>query len=872
MKNTLFSRFSFLGVSITFNKVRALGVVFFLFLCTVASATHYRYGSVTYKYVPMPPGGVGACAIEVTVSQAWRESFGHFGGVPVVGSVTTFPTSLLVLEEIGGGVVTTSDIYLTATTVNLVDDWYFGVFKTVYILPKAATEYLISFSSCCRISTLINNADGDFRSECKVTACGLGNKSPVSSLSPIVKLSKGLSPAAFVIPGSDPDGHPITFRLATYAEAIAVGPGANAPTFAVSPTGHATISTVGYATGDQLNAFVAIEDPLGAKTMVDFLIEIVDSASVISTPPMFDFSITPAPAPCFDITVGDSLWFKVVAKDADTGDVVTITAVGVPLGAVVSPSNPSAGGNPDTMMVCWVPGPGDVGLSVISFTAEDASALTALTSVCILVKADTGCVAAGSLTLTSDTSWRKSTVVTGTNLSGVWGGVGGVLPPDASFTLPALIGQPYSFHSIDSVPGAQVIKTGRDVTYFRKYFTIGGDDDVAARIRMTVDDHVEVYVNGFLVVAQYTGTSANFKNPPFDADLQADGTIVNPNGGGDAFSTVTFSELDDIFVAGVNSLTLAVRNYAKPSDKGGFSFRMDLDYNVLSANCDVVDSCVSDSSWAKSTVVTPSNFSGFWGGVSSLPATGTYTLSAMEGQPYGFHSIDSVPGAKSIKTDNNITYFRKEFTMLDNIDVDSRLRMTVDDGMEIYINGQLIAREENVPVGNRKVPGHDLNFVAGGPVFVNGFAGGDPFDFVSTVDLDTVFVVGVNEVVLVVRNFAKAGDKGGFSFRMDLTKGGTSVVKKSDNRPEPEVVFAEVELPVQLYPNPTSSFVNIIVKEDVGVVNGEVSIMDLNGRILQQRSFDTQEIQLNLDGYTSGIYLVKINAGGKTHTSKVLKQ
>ena len=849
-----------------------MGVLFFLLLGSTVSATHYRYGSITYKYVPMPLGGVGACAIEVTVSQAWRESFGHFAGIPVVGSVTTSATSILELMEIGGGVVTTEPIFLTATTVNLVDDWYFGVFKKVFVLPLPAKEYLLSFTDCCRISTLINNADGYFRSECKVTACGLGNKSPVSSLSPIVKLSKGLSPAAFIIPGSDPDGDPLTFRLATYAEAISFGPGANAPTFAVSPAGHATISTVGYATGDQLNAFVAIEDPHGAKTMVDFLIEIVDSASVISTPPMFDFSITPAPAPCFDITVGDSLWFKVVAKDADTGDVVTITAVGVPLGAVVSPSNPSAGGNPDTMMVCWVPGPGDVGLSVISFTAEDASALTALTSVCILVKADTGCVVDGSLTLYSDTSWRKSTVETGTNLSGVWGGVGGVLPADGTFSLPALIGQPYSFPSIDSVPGAEVIKTGRDVTYFRKYFTIGGDDDVAARIRMTVDDHVEVYVNGFLVLAQYTGQGANFKNPPFDADLQADGTIVNPNGGGDAFSSVTFSELDDIFVAGVNSLTLAVRNYAKPSDKGGFSFRMDLDYKIKSANCDVLDSCVSDTSWDMSTVVTPSNFSGFWGGVASLPATATYTLPAMAGQPYGFHTIDSVPGAVNIKTDNNITYFRKEFTLLDNVGVDSRFRMTVDDGMEIYINGKLIAREENVPVANRKLPGHDLNFVLGGPVFVNGFAGGDPFDFVSTIDLDTVFVVGVNEVVLVVRNFAKAGDKGGFSFRMDLTKGGTSVVKKSDNRPEPEGVFAEVELPVQLYPNPTSSFVNIIVKEDVGVVNGEVSIMDLNGRILQQRSFDTQEIQLNLDGYTSGIYLVKINAGGKTHTSKVLKQ
>ena len=741
----------------------------------------------------------------------------------------------------------------------------------MFVLPLPAKEYLLSFGSCCRISTLINNADGDFRSECKVTACGLSNESPVSSLSPIVKLSKGLSPAAFVIPGSDPDLDPITFRLATYAEAIAVGGGANAPTFAVSPTGHATISTVGYATGDQLNAFVAIEDPFGAKTMVDFLIEIVDSASVISTPPMFDFSITPPPAPCLEVNEGDSLWFKVVAKDSDTGDVVTITAVGVPLGAVVTPGNPSAGGNPDTMMICWVPGPGDVGLSVISFTAEDASALTALTSVCILVKADTGCVTSGSLTLVSDTSWRKSTVITGTNLSGVWGGVGGVLPADGTFTLPALLGQPYSFPSIDSVSGAEVIKTGRDVTYFRKYFTITGDDDVAARIRMTVDDHVEVYVNGFLVVAQYTGQGTNFKNPPFDADLQADGTIVNPNAGGDAFSSVTFSELDDIFTTGVNSLTLAVRNYAKPSDKGGFSFRMDLDYNIISGDCDVVDSCVSDSSWEKSTVVTPSNFSGFWGGVSSLPATATYTLSAMEGQPYGFHTIDSVPGSRSIKTGNNITYFRKEFTMLDHVDIDSRFRMTVDDAMEIYINGQLIAREENVPVANRKVPGHDLNFAAGGPVFINGFAGGDLFDFVSLVDLDTVFVTGVNEVVLVVRNFSKSGDKGGFSFRMDLTKGGSSVVKKSNDNVAPEV-FAEVELPLQLYPNPTNNLVNLIIREDVGIVNGELFVSDLNGKVLQQGTFNTQEIQVSLDGYSSGIYLIRVNAGGKTHTSKVLKQ
>ena len=485
---------------------------------------------------------------------------------------------------------------------------------------------------------------------------------------------------------------------------------------------------------------------------------------------------------------------------------------------------------------------------------------------------DTGSVVKDSLTIVSNSSWMKSTVSTPSNYSGSWSGVGGVLPPDGTFTLSAIEGQPYSFNSIDSIDGATVIKTDNNITYYRKSFNLDTLQNFEARFRLFVDDQAEVYINGELVVAQYTGGVENYKLPAFDALFNNDNTVSNPNSGGDLYDLTTGMNMDNIFKRGVNTVTIAVRNKGKASDLGGFTFRLDICGEKSSGSVSppvvTMGSLVSNSSFQKSTTATTSNYSGFWGGVSSLPATSTYTLPAVEGQPYSFNSIDAVTGSNVITTEsNNIVYYRKEFDLTTNINVSARFRMTVDNGMEIYVNGQLIVREENISQSNFKAPSHDVLFNANGTVD-NGFMGGDLFDYTTTATMDNIFNNGTNEVVIVVRNMAKASDRGGFSFSMEVEANGNSVIVDDKKSAEAKASVSKSNLQVEIYPNPTSGIVNV----NFATAGYELVLFDMNGKLLKQQTANEQNTILNISQFPSGIYFLTVKSGDKVYTQKVVKQ
>jgi hypothetical protein len=1065
---------AFPDVGETISKLKAIATVLLLFVGLAASASHYRYGSINYQFVPGQPN-----VIDVVVKQAWRGN--SFGAFPSVGdSVSISGSGNFVIRNTATNTsILNQGMYMTVTTVNPVENWFFGEWKRRFTLPGPGT-YTLEYASCCRIGfPLQNNSNGSFRNETFVVV-GSGNNNPVSSQTPIVSLPSNLANASFNIPAVDPDGDPITYRLANSSETV----GTSHPDFSITPNGVATFNTVGKALNNLYNVMVVVEDTAGAKTIVDFLIKIGGTSSA----PQFDYSITPFDNAVYNILPGDSVKFKVVAFDNDVADVVTINAVGVPVGAVLTPSLPSPGGNPDTIEFYWVPGPGQLGSQVINFTATDNNSVQTNTSVIINVNskpkfivpptpglgvhvwktpgdsvkfdvkaysptpgdsvtinkiegknmmgnkipiyagvmftpfptlwgdttdgnfcwptmasdwghrhvfftaedgvgqttthevslllntvpqftstpsicdtvgnlytynittvdpditygdsvdlivvspaplpswmsfvdngdgtgvlsgtpgpgdegfynfiieaqdinhhvsgivnqsftltiksdssvvADTGCVVVDSLNIVSDSSWMMSTVVTPSNLSGVWAGVGGVLPPDGSFTMPATIGQPYPFPSIDPVAGAQVIATRSSITYFQKKFMLSGNDDMAAKVTMTVDDHTEIYINGQLLVGRYTGTSGNFKNPPFQAEFLANGTVANPSGGNDPFSVTTFSSLGDLFVSGMNTITVVVRNYAKSTDRGGFSLNMDISYSYQTGVCDVLDSCVSDSSWSLSTVVTTATSNSYpWPGVGSVPAAGTFTLPVDVGQPYPWTHLYTVPGSEVIKALSGVTYYRKTFELTDNIGVNTRFRMFMDDNVEIFINGKLLAREEGMGPANWRTVNHDILFKGDGTVN-NGHMGGDAFDYVAAVDLDTVLKMGVNDIVLAIRNRTSRRDVGGFSFRMDMDKGGQGVIKKSAGA---VLVREQNQLLTNVYPNPTTSWVNVVIPNYTSKTTGAIAVLDINGKVLESAPIDNAEVQINLEDYASGIYFIKVNSNGAAHTEKVFKR
>lgn len=339
----------------------------------VAQATHFRYGNVTWQ----PTTGN---TVQFRMSLAFRSSYNEISGAVTVGRV--IPSSNLGSSNLfyfGDG--TSTPFNLTVTTVNTAEDWFYGevsITKT-YSTTGNFTAY---FQDCCRLSRpsstsgLQNNYDNEYRVETVVTV-GRGNRPPVSTLPPIIYLPVGLPTATFTVPGFDPDGDLIAFRAASLSETEGTAPDG----FSInSGTGVATFNTGGKRAGQFWNAAVAIIDSKGAKTIVDFLIQITPP----SNPPTFDYAVTPLNGRVFQVSPGTPVSFTVRARDTDLGDNVQLQAVGLPISASLTPSLPTSG-NPAQTRFSWTPTTSDLGTVVINFIAQDNQSAQRITSVTIKV-------------------------------------------------------------------------------------------------------------------------------------------------------------------------------------------------------------------------------------------------------------------------------------------------------------------------------------------------------------------------------------------------------------------------------------------------------------------------------------------------------
>ena len=87
-----------------------------------------------------------------------------------------------------------------------------------------------------------------------------------------------------------------------------------------------------------------------------------------------------------------------------------------------------------------------------------------------------------------------------------------------------------------------------------------------------------------------------------------------------------------------------------------------------------------------------------------------------------------------------------------------------------------------------------------------------------------------------------------------------------------EFIFTVTEAPlglvetlnVQVYPNPTISFLNVGASKSL-----DVRLIDLNGKTLQTTS--GKNIQIDLRAIESGMYLLKISDGTSTETKRIIK-
>jgi hypothetical protein len=329
-----------------------------------AEASHYRYGNISYTWV-------SGRTVTFHISQSYRRTF--YPGPPNVGSIVA-------TETLNFGDGQSAPINLTITSVNTTEDWFYGEATITHTFVQAPTNAFTTFySSSARLSTLINNLNLAYRSECRVVLNG--PSSPASTMPPIVNVQTNQTAATFQIAAIDPNGTTLTYRFATAAE---MGGGAQTQPagMTVSNTGLVTFNTVGKAVNNLYNAAFVVTNSSGASTMVDVIVKIVQQ----STPPTFDYTLTPPNSFVYNIQPGQNVTFQVKAKDIDAGNTVSLNAVGIPAGAVLTPTLPITGpGNPGvTTNFSWTPNISQLGTRIVNFIAQDNLGNQTTTSVTII--------------------------------------------------------------------------------------------------------------------------------------------------------------------------------------------------------------------------------------------------------------------------------------------------------------------------------------------------------------------------------------------------------------------------------------------------------------------------------------------------------
>jgi hypothetical protein len=344
---------------------KMLLLTFLMLVTTQLFASHFRYGNITATRLSETSTTV---TYRLNVTTAWRLG---------TGDPNTFTIS-------GGnsGSVTVAMSFVTDPS----GGWTNGTGTAIVTLNKTATPTRIEWSSCCKISDLVNNHDQNWDVFTILNTSAPGS-TPVSTLPAIINMPVNAAAATYTIPASDPDaGSTLTYGFPSLSGPLAgqTQPGG----LSINPTtGTITFNTIGKSVGQKYNAMVTVTDNNGNLIELDFIIQMVGA----SNPPVFDYTSTPLNGSTFNVIAGQNLSFPVRATDPDAGSSVNLSVSGLPSYITTGNFVPAmpATGNPSATTFSWTPAAAQIGNTVVlNFIATDNVGVQSTTSVTIKVVAE----------------------------------------------------------------------------------------------------------------------------------------------------------------------------------------------------------------------------------------------------------------------------------------------------------------------------------------------------------------------------------------------------------------------------------------------------------------------------------------------------
>lgn len=357
--------------------------------------SHFRFGHLTYTQT-------GPASVNFTLRNAFRRDAYDCRNAPSTTlKACTGPggdpgPGDYILETVGGTTLFFGDGTSTATLIYQVDaidvagNWLLAtalqpgttnrfIPKTYATTPSAVVARI---NDCCRTGGERNNPNDQYQVQTLVNLTGGNTDSPTSSLPAIVDCPRNAT-CSFSVPATDASGNALSFRLSTAAEAGDSSFNQPGPPEAPNAASvHATTGVYSWNTtgagiaGSLYSTQVTIEERTSAgalvsKSAIDFLIRLVDGV-----PPVFDVPPTPASGSIIAATAGSLLTVPVQASDADAGQSVFVSHLGLPAGAALAcGATPT---NPRSCTLSWTPTAAQGGDHIVSFTAQDSTGLNAL--------------------------------------------------------------------------------------------------------------------------------------------------------------------------------------------------------------------------------------------------------------------------------------------------------------------------------------------------------------------------------------------------------------------------------------------------------------------------------------------------------------
>lgn len=377
---------------ITLQRCVRLGLFVTLALAASAPnafATHFRGVTMWYR-VPDP---AHPNVVEVHVSATFRWDYSNWD--PTIGTAVNVGT--LSINENPSLPTTFYNVSLVivAGQVNPVLDEFTGtsVLTVVFPTSPATYTYTVELAGSSRLSTLLNgNHDTPWKADLQIpvdmTAAHPNNSPVVNGMADIHVLAH--QSTTFKLGSWDPDGDPVTFRIASSTESslvtpvpCAAGTGGSSQPPCVPILTLQTDGTVTF-TPDAEGIYalqVIATDGKGASVPFDFLMSSVapytipktlTTPAIQTTPPILTINGSPTPS-TLTVPAGSTINIPIVAQTTGPDvNAATLTAGMLPDGASITPGLPVSG-DPVTAAFSWTPRLDQAGSYVIAVEASDSN-------------------------------------------------------------------------------------------------------------------------------------------------------------------------------------------------------------------------------------------------------------------------------------------------------------------------------------------------------------------------------------------------------------------------------------------------------------------------------------------------------------------